>query len=206
MSHNFIVKTPESEPIQYVIHAKRVGVGRGRENEIRIDHGRVSTHHLEIVIDDEERCSIKELGSANGTLLNGLPMEGVRNLRDGDRLVIGEVASIHYLQFDHETVDLPGLASEFSTEKASELYGINEKVCDLKAQAEILGRQYEEKLSEFQQLLLALEKMKDAAESEVNQNSGSLQDKLDEAKGLLAEFSEDGKAEPEEEILWLKEE
>ena len=62
----------------------------GREKGVRvwIDDPAVSRHHARIRV-ASGRASLEDLGSKNGTLLNGSAIEGVTPLSDGDRLQIG---------------------------------------------------------------------------------------------------------------------
>ena len=58
-----------------------------------MDDGSVSKHHAELRWNEAERqCTVKDLGSRNGTFVNGAstgPREAV--LRDGDILSFGHV-------------------------------------------------------------------------------------------------------------------
>jgi pSer/pThr/pTyr-binding forkhead associated (FHA) protein len=73
-------------------------IGRSPENSIRLDDTSVSGRHAEIVM-MAETCYLKDLGSTNGTLVNGQPATQVR-LRAGDRIRFGKVEA----DFEHEVV------------------------------------------------------------------------------------------------------
>lgn len=49
----------------------------------------VSKHHAVVDIDQQGRASISDLGSRNGTFLNGKPIAGAAMLKPGDRLMFG---------------------------------------------------------------------------------------------------------------------
>lgn len=69
-----------------VRHAVKEGVttiGRSEENEIVINDAQASRHHARITLEGA-MCSITDLGSANGTFINGERMEGTRPLVPGD--------------------------------------------------------------------------------------------------------------------------
>ena len=71
-------------------HAIKEGVtsiGRSAENDIVIDDAQASRHHARITLDGG-KCTITDLGSGNGTFLNGERMEGTRALAVGDVLSI----------------------------------------------------------------------------------------------------------------------
>jgi pSer/pThr/pTyr-binding forkhead associated (FHA) protein len=64
-------------------------LGRGSDCDVRIeDDDAVSRRHAEVAVRAGE-CVIRDLGSCNGTTVNGRPVERAR-LRRGDVLVLGE--------------------------------------------------------------------------------------------------------------------
>lgn len=71
-------------------------IGRTRDCGLTIDDGAASRKHLEI-IPGEDGYTWRDLGSTNGTLLNGAPRL-MGELRHGDRLQIGETV----LRFEEE--------------------------------------------------------------------------------------------------------
>jgi diguanylate cyclase (GGDEF)-like protein len=75
-------------------------LGRALEADVRINDARASRLHARIRITRDAETGatqyrIKDLGSTNGTLVNGQPI-GETILHDGDKLIIGE----HLLRFD----------------------------------------------------------------------------------------------------------
>jgi DNA-binding winged helix-turn-helix (wHTH) protein len=65
-------------------------VGREPAARVCLDSGSVSRRHARIVVSSEEAL-IEDLGSKNGTTVNGSQVRRPLGLRDGDRLVIGAV-------------------------------------------------------------------------------------------------------------------
>jgi PAS domain S-box-containing protein len=63
-------------------------MGRGSEVSIRIDDHGVSRRHARIIRTQEGTCHVTDLGSTNGTYLNGVSISSAE-LREGDRLQIG---------------------------------------------------------------------------------------------------------------------
>lgn len=63
-------------------------IGRDLECEIRIDDSDASRRHA-LVKRTWEGVTIAELGAKNATLVNDLPLQGERRLRDRDELLIG---------------------------------------------------------------------------------------------------------------------
>ena len=67
----------------------RVVVGRSRECDVRVDDGNVSRRHFELVQEGPTAWVVSDLGSTNGTEVNGRRVSGRRRLDDGDRITIG---------------------------------------------------------------------------------------------------------------------
>src|SRR6266403_1866732 len=62
--------------------------GRGPECDVRPNSDLVSRQHCLLQVTDDA-ATIRDLGSRNGTLVNGQLVTGVRSLVDGDRLQVG---------------------------------------------------------------------------------------------------------------------
>jgi pSer/pThr/pTyr-binding forkhead associated (FHA) protein len=65
-------------------------VGRGEDADLSVTDDRVSRRHF-MVCERAGRYEVADLGSRNGTQLNGEPVTAIRPLRDGDRLSAGGV-------------------------------------------------------------------------------------------------------------------
>jgi serine phosphatase RsbU (regulator of sigma subunit)/pSer/pThr/pTyr-binding forkhead associated (FHA) protein len=79
---------------------ERVTIGRSRENDIFLPDQWLSRHHAEIRR-ASEGFSLKDMGSKNGTLLNGARIAGEERLRPGDIITLGE----HTLTFKASAED-----------------------------------------------------------------------------------------------------
>lgn len=66
-----------------------VTVGRGGDNTIVLHDDQVSRRHLEIVPGADGRYYLRDLGSANGVVVNGQPTRSAP-LQPGDRIQVGE--------------------------------------------------------------------------------------------------------------------
>ena len=69
--------------------AGRVTVGRAPECELRIDDGATSRRHAAFVVDGGA-VTVEDLGSHNGTLVNGERLTRPRPLAPGDAVTVGE--------------------------------------------------------------------------------------------------------------------
>lgn len=64
-------------------------VGRSVQNNIQIVDRRMSRQHAEVLVSGG-RVVMRDLGSKNGTLLNGQPLIGSAELHHGDRIAFGD--------------------------------------------------------------------------------------------------------------------
>ena len=78
---------------EYYILDDEVSIGRGNDNKIVI-RIYVSKKHLKIV-KDEGNYYLVDLNSANGTFLNGDRIMDVVELKNGDRIRVGQVEFLY---------------------------------------------------------------------------------------------------------------
>jgi len=64
-------------------------IGRGIECHLRPNSDLVSRHHCMILIHDDEEVRLRDLGSTNGTLVNGIPIPNEVMLCAGDLIEVG---------------------------------------------------------------------------------------------------------------------
>src|SRR5262249_52244435 len=69
----------------YVFGKPVIMVGRDPEADVFIDNPGVSREHLRLELNPEGEYEVVDLGSANGTLLNDMPVKVKIPLRTGDR-------------------------------------------------------------------------------------------------------------------------
>jgi len=86
-----------SEPEQLELVGE-VLIGRSQDAQLRLFDETVSRNHAQIIVTDQ-RVTLKDLGSSNGTDLNGETVQGEAVLFDGDVIAIGEVR-MRYLSGD----------------------------------------------------------------------------------------------------------
>jgi pSer/pThr/pTyr-binding forkhead associated (FHA) protein len=66
-----------------------ITIGRGSANDVSINDGLVSRHHLQIIQDDNGNFRIADFGSKNGTFVNGRQISGEIALSRSDVVRIG---------------------------------------------------------------------------------------------------------------------
>ena len=71
---------------------KTVTMGRNRDVELPLPDPKLSRRHCQVAYDGQ-RVLVKDLGSTNGTFLNGvrLPADTDNDLKSFDRIVLGDI-------------------------------------------------------------------------------------------------------------------
>jgi len=68
-------------------------LGRAADAPLRVKHATVSRTHAKVILsEDRKTASLEHAGGANGTRLNGRPIDKAEPLSDGDEIGIGEVS------------------------------------------------------------------------------------------------------------------
>ena len=180
MKYNLIVAEPGKEPVPYELNADRIGLGRGPENQIQVPSEFVSHTHLEFHHVDDG-IAIEDLGSKNGTRVNGQVFDGKRILRDGDRILIGECVAAHLLLLpdDADPVEAAPKGDEAKHKAAAAYTTLDRKLQDLEtdivskqteadqltAKISSLSTQFEARQKEFTELESSVEALRDQLES-----------------------------------------
>jgi len=73
---------------EVAISGPRFFIGRSEECNLRANSDAISRKHCAIVIEEQD-VTIRDLGSRNGTYVNGSRIEGVQKLQMGDQLRVG---------------------------------------------------------------------------------------------------------------------
>lgn len=87
--------TSQQDPEVYPLEERTVSIGRGLDNDIILPEGEVSRHHL-ILSRDAYGFQVEDLGSFNGTYLNGMRVERATRLRPGDEIRIGTLLTMWF--------------------------------------------------------------------------------------------------------------
>jgi hypothetical protein len=82
---------------------REVVIGRSRSCELTLHVGQASRRHAVVRFEDGD-FRVRDLGSTNGTFLNGEPLDAERALRTGDRIEIGGV-SVTFCEVDEAMED-----------------------------------------------------------------------------------------------------
>jgi hypothetical protein len=82
-----LVLLDDDRPVRTVPIGRRVRIGRQADNDLVVTDPGVSRHHAEVT-NERSMCTLRDLGSTNGTLINGTRVNE-HALRDGDRIQLG---------------------------------------------------------------------------------------------------------------------
>ncbi|MCB0077086.1 MAG: FHA domain-containing protein [Anaerolineales bacterium] len=74
---------------EYLLDGKPVLIGRGQDCDVPLQDFYASRHHCWIEQEDDGSWLLRDLGSKNGTLLNGVRVKGTAGLNDGATISIG---------------------------------------------------------------------------------------------------------------------
>lgn len=87
-SVHIVVEHPHSMPQLVAFTDRAIVVGRGADCAITVDDDQVSREHAMFRVDGD-RVTIRDLGSRNGTFVNGAAVVGDIELSDDDLVAIG---------------------------------------------------------------------------------------------------------------------
>ncbi|MDP1798484.1 MAG: FHA domain-containing protein [Planctomycetaceae bacterium] len=90
------------------INTKKFLVGREQDCHLRPNNDLVSRHHCVFIVDDYT-VRLRDLGSTNGTRVNGELVRNERVLADGDRITIGKL-ELEIVIREHAAVVVPTAA------------------------------------------------------------------------------------------------
>ncbi len=78
-------------------------IGRGETCHLRPNSERVSREHAEFIF-EKDVLQVRDLGSRNGTLVNGKPIESTVTLAQGDHVTVGPLNFV--IAFDGNSAPL----------------------------------------------------------------------------------------------------
>ncbi len=111
--HTFLVLKVSGQPDRVIVwDTQDISLGRSAENDIELDDAELSRRHAEFYRGDNA-CFVKDLGTSNGTLVNGRPIEN-HTLKNKDIVQVGAV-EVHFYQVARNPATL-GPKAEYASQ------------------------------------------------------------------------------------------
>ena len=158
MAKFFLAGTQGETPLRFELTPDMQLVGRTPDCDIQVQDSAVSRRHAEVRI-DQDKVRVRDLGSLNGTFVNGSPLKGETLLSSGGKVRFGHVTLTVQ---EHEATPYTRLAPDGDTAQATVTTSIHEIRNQVKASrtSRMLGA-----VSEAGQMLSKHMEMEDIYES-----------------------------------------
>ncbi len=95
----FMIQDDKGATRHWTLEKDEITIGRGEECDLVLAERQISRQHLR-VYRDGDLYHIQDLESKNGTWVNGLPLKGSRELRDGDEIHVALVIRLRFIDSD----------------------------------------------------------------------------------------------------------
>lgn len=173
----------------FTVDVGETTIGRASSADIQINEDGISRKHAKVVRDEDGTAKIQDLGSTNGTYLNGRRVQ-IEVLREGDRIRIGQSAT---LDFRYEYLDDDGSARRATHADSGPRVGggYDNLAATLDALGKVYstGKKYDQAIAAYRRTLAIRERKfgnKHPAVAAILDNIGSaLQDKGDLREALV---------------------
>ncbi|MDB9712723.1 FHA domain-containing protein [Flavobacteriaceae bacterium] len=112
---------------------QKIKIGKASSNDIVINDSSVSRKHLEVFIDDDKNVFITDLGSTNGTFVNGIKINESVKLENLDILLVGN-SLVEWPRFliDHDNPDKVYQTLKDSPSKRNKISNLKQNANNLK--------------------------------------------------------------------------
>ncbi len=129
--------TDGGQPQQIVVDNPPFVIGRSEDCDLTIESNRISRRHVEILHDDDG-YKLRDLGSTNGTLLNGQRIEEAR-LCDGDLFVAADLELTFFAGRAVDSSEMVTQAIDFLADRSSDSLSGWEMVREVRRLDEVLA-------------------------------------------------------------------
>ena len=104
-----LVSLPDGSEAVHELAEATITVGRLADNALQIEDASVSSHHAELTLDESGDYIVTDLGSTNGTQLNGreIPEGEGRRMQAGDRIIFGNIEASYESENPAEARAMP---------------------------------------------------------------------------------------------------
>ena len=95
MASELLIQTPDGQVKTITLEGNRIAVGRSNAADLCFpEDGGLSRQHF-VFEPEGDGWAVQDLGSKNGTLVNGIPLKGRLNLEPGDRITAGHLVLVY---------------------------------------------------------------------------------------------------------------
>lgn len=110
LKFSFVVQKGPGQGTSYDIAKTQLVIGRDPACDITIPDAEVSRRHARLIVDGD-RCVLEDLGSTNGTFVNGRRISAPYELKAGDIVAMGENVTLFFQAegFDPDATVIAGL-------------------------------------------------------------------------------------------------
>lgn len=108
----FTVSLPDGTSATHELVDAAITIGRLPDNALQIEDASVSSHHAELTLEEGGDYTLTDIGSTNGTVLNGKEIaegEGHR-LQEGDKVTFGNIETLYESENPAEARAMPAAA------------------------------------------------------------------------------------------------
>ncbi len=105
-----LVGSGEGVPRLVALRQTEMVIGRGDDAQIRLAARGVSRAHVKLVVAGPDAVTVVDLGSKNGTFVNGKAID-VTTLEEGDELAVGPVAVFRYTMREEDELPATRVAA-----------------------------------------------------------------------------------------------
>src|SRR5579871_6400353 len=104
-----VVSLPDTGDAAHDLTEAVITIGRVPDNVLQIEDISVSSRHAQLTLSDDGDYILRDLGSTNGTELNGRPIaeEEDHKLQDGDKIRFGKIDTSYASENPAEARPLP---------------------------------------------------------------------------------------------------
>ncbi len=117
-----LVGTDGKQRYSWNLEPGRYLVGRKSECDFSIPDSTVSRRHAEIVVSNDETCRIQDLGSHNGTVVNGNRISDETSLKEGDKIIFGQAEFKIAPEHERETRTKPAKTELSDSDPRNSVY------------------------------------------------------------------------------------
>ena len=100
-----------------------IKVGRGSDNDIVLTENQISTHHVEFFMDESGLVFITDMGSKNGTFINGVRLAESAKLKTKDKVRLGSL-DVDWMEYFRVKPNVISNSSKKTNSKQKKASGI----------------------------------------------------------------------------------